>query len=100
MTDNNEPPENRCYEGRVIEVSGQTFTADLIDLLEDKPSVHADFPMRVLRNAERVEPGDIIDIVKQGDGFEVRVRDLGKWTEEGLAAVAEAALQKWSALFD
>ena len=93
---------NVCYEGRVIEVEGDVFTAELIDC-EDRSVVHADFPFSVLSGAEQVEPGDILDVIVQEGKASVSLRDLGKWTEEDLKAAQERGRQRaveFSALFD
>lgn len=92
--------ETRLFEGRVIAVTGGTFTAELIDCVGDSPSVHADFPMRVVRNAEWVEAGDIIDIFDIGTGVPVvRLHLLGKWTQAELDAVMERARLKHNATY-
>ena len=78
------------YEGRVLSVEGDTFTAELTDC-DDLAVVHADMAMSVL-GGEQVEPGDIIDITVNPPT--VKRRDLGRWTKADLQAIRERASQR------
>lgn len=71
------------WEGRVIEVSDEEFTAELTNL-EDESVVYADFSRNL---CESVEPGDIVDIVAEDGVATITLRDLGRWTEEEIAAI-------------
>lgn len=87
------------WEGTVLEVWGDMFTAQLISH-DNGPSVLADFNLSSLGGEREVSPGDIIYVtvrdVAGAVGLSsrtsaVRLQRLGRWTTREVAAQRERA---------
>lgn len=83
------------FEGRILAVEGDEFTAEVIALDSDVPIV-AEFASADLPHDEPLQPGDVFTIT----GQDMRLVDLGRWTAEEIAAIRERALQQMSRLLD
>lgn len=77
------PPE---WDGRVLEVDGDIFTAVL--QREGEPELIADFSMA--RCGITVEAGDLIIVTPQ----QVTKRDLGVWTAAEIAGIMRRARER------
>jgi hypothetical protein len=94
------------WHGRVVEVDGDSFTAELVP---ETPGVVvlADFRTSQL-GGERVRPGDVVYVtarmVEQIPGYQtttsaIRLRRVGNWSEdevESIAARARIAAQEFA----
>ncbi|MEU4193153.1 hypothetical protein AB0E69_14735 [Kribbella sp. NPDC026611] len=88
------------WEGRVISVEGEYFTAELTPLGDTGgPVVHADFNISKVA-PETVEAGDVVYVtvrtVKPARGLTdttsaIRLRRLGVWTEDELENIQQRA---------
>lgn len=94
------------WTGRVLEVDGDTFTAELVaDGQSSQAALQADFLTHdVVVGEERLVPGDVIYVtvrtVRSFRGLpsttsSVRLRRLGKWTEKEVASQLHRAEQHW-----
>lgn len=79
------------FEGRILEINGDEFTAELVPL-DGGLTLHAEFAVASLPSGRPLQPGDIFDVP------EMKVRDLGHWTAEDVARIREAAAQQYAAL--
>jgi hypothetical protein len=92
------------WEGRVTAVEGAYFTAELTPLTHESPPLYADFATELL-DPDRVVPGDVVYVtvrtVKLDGGFgvtrtsSVRLRRLGSWTADEVAAINERGRQRF-----
>lgn len=99
------------WEGRVVELDGEVFTAEItsLDPGKDLSPVYADFELDLLK-PDVVEVGDVVYItarmVNVGQGFSpsktlsVRLRRIGNWTESEVAQIAEKAHAGWVEMQD
>jgi hypothetical protein len=89
------------WEGRVIDVDDDIFSAELRPLY-DGPDVIADFPKSGLAEGDVVQVGDVIYVtartVKGRGGpthtSTIRLRRLGRWTEAEIADQAQRAREQ------
>lgn len=100
------------WEGRVVRVDGDYFTAEITPLTESGPSVYADFLTEMLNlvEPETVEAGDVVYVtvrtVNHGKGFgvsrtsSVRLRRLGVWTAEEIEQIKGRAKRRYEEIAD
>lgn len=99
-------PDNRVtgmqkWEGRVIEVDDDYFSAELVPFA-DGPVMVADFARDRLDEEEELQPGDVVYVTARtvrGIGgvthtSTIRLRRLGRWTEEEIADQARRAKEQ------
>ena len=98
------------WEGRVLEVNDDYFTAELIPF-DDGAEVIADFSTELLSEDDDIQPGDVVYVtVRTVAGIRgpnrtsaVRMRRLGRWTEAEVAGQRKRArrrLAKLASRFD
>lgn len=99
------------WEGRVVEVDSDFFTAELtpLDTHGEARALYGDFESRLLQ-PDHLEVGDVVYItarmVEQGRGvppaktLSVRLRRVGNWTADELSKVTVDAARSWEALRD
>jgi hypothetical protein len=86
------------WEGRILEIDKEIFTAELVPLRErDGPAVIADFELDQLDpDADRAEPGDVfyltVRTVGESSGYRtrtstLRLRRLGAWSAEEMRRI-------------
>ncbi|MCV7154351.1 hypothetical protein [Mycolicibacterium pyrenivorans] len=93
------------WEGRVLEVDDEFFSAELVPL-EGGPVVIADFGVDSLAEGDDVHPGDVVYVtvrtVRAAGGpsrtSAIRLRRLGKWTEEEVADQKRRAREQFAEL--
>jgi len=100
------------WEGRIIALDHEMFTAELVPAEPDALTVYADFQRGLLEPEEDVTVGDIVYVTVRSvvgrTGLRemtstVRLRRLGIWSDDELAAVqsrARAQAQELAKLTD
>jgi hypothetical protein len=95
------------WEGRITEVNDATLTAELTPLLDEGVTVTGDIDLDLLSPEEDVQPGDVVYVtVRTVIGpsghrtrtSSVRLRRLGRWTEEEISRVRSRARERLKSL--
>ncbi|WP_132151903.1 hypothetical protein [Kribbella antiqua] len=97
------------WEGRVVEVEDDYFTAEITPLSSEGSAVYADFSTELLY-PEVVVPGDVVYVtvrtVNHGRGYgvsrtsSVRLRRLGVWTTEEVEQIKARGRQRFEDVAD
>lgn len=91
------------WEGRVVDVADGILTAELTAVGHEGPVLLADFDVELLEPEDAVQPGDIVYLTVRTvpDGSRrktmtsvLRLRRLGRWTDEELETAKATARKK------
>jgi hypothetical protein len=101
------------WEGKILEVQGKTFTAELYPIESDDMPITADFALELLgSDAPAVAPGDVFYLsvrtvkefgMRPARTENLRLRRLGRITPEEVQmayAKADALMERLEQLFD
>jgi hypothetical protein len=98
------------WEGRILELDETIFSAELSPLSEEGPVLVADFDVRLLLPEADVSVGDVIYVtarlVERERGMppsktvSVRLRRMGKWSEDEIDMIKRRAHDRWARLAD
>ncbi|WP_155765494.1 hypothetical protein [Mycobacterium colombiense] len=93
----------RKWEGRVLDVDKESFSVELTSLDRDDPQVIADFAKEdLLPEDSDLEAGDVVYVTSRtvwgpigpSRTSTIRLRRLGKWTEDDIADQAHRAKER------
>lgn len=99
------------WQGRIVDVRDGLFTAELtsLDSIDGATTFYADFELALLDDAA-VEAGDvvyvtarIVDTGRRGNPSKtvsVRLRRLGKWTEEDITSIQARGHGAWLSILN
>jgi hypothetical protein len=97
------------WEGRILEVDDEYFTAELVPEQPSAPTVVADFRRTLLGADDDIEVGDVVYVttrtVRGLHGYPtltsaVRLRRLGMWSQQEAEEIAAAAKMRAQDLAD